>query len=182
MEVIEILKNGFQYKIYKIDEDEQHFLNFKKGDEVLPARYYDNESINERFFFLHKHEPNTPYWRDGGYECVNSLGGLYCFHFDTLILHPKYFEKKKKNTLNVSYTRSNKGKRGRSNKNLKNNNTYIPTGGKRGRPKKDENDLKSPKIYIPTGGKRGRPKKDENDLKPPKIYIPTGGKRGRPKK
>ncbi len=162
MEIIDKPCKYTPYKAYKLTEDEQHFLNFEKGVEVLPARYYGTGVSNGKFFFLRKHEVGSPNWKDGGYECSNSLGGVYCFHFDAIILHPKYFRKKRKISIKT--------------------NTYVPTGGKRGRPRKDPKDLKNPKVYVPTGGKRGRPRKDPSKLQTPQEYVPTGRKRGRPSK
>jgi len=159
-----IIKPGkyVSYKAYKLTENEQHFLNFEKGVEVLPARYQGDVVSKGKFHFLRRHEVGDPHWRDGGYECSNSLGGVYCFGFDEIIVHPKYFRKKRKIDIKT--------------------NTYISTGGKRGRPKKDPNDLKNPKVYVPTGGQRGRPRKDPSKLQTPQVYVPTGRKRGRPSK
>ena len=162
MEIINKPGKYAPYKAYKLNEDEQHFLNFEKGMDVLPARYHGDGLNNGKFFFLRKHEAGTPFWRDGGYECSNSLGGIYCFHFDGIILHPKYFKKKRKIDPKT--------------------NTYTPTGGKRGRPKKDAKDLKNPKVYVPTGGTKGRPRKDPSKLQTPQVYTSTGRKRGRPSK
>jgi hypothetical protein len=162
MEIIDKPCKYTPYKAYKLTEDEQHFLNFEKGVEVLPARYHGTGVSHGKFFFLRKHEVGSPNWKDGGYECSNSLGGVYCFHFDAIILHPRYFRKKRKISIKT--------------------NTYVPTGGKRGRPRKDPKDLKNPKVYVPTGGKRGRPRKDPSKLQTPQEYVPTGRKRGRPSK
>ena len=162
MKVIDKQGKYASYKAYKLTEDEQYYLNFEKDVEVLPARYYDSKSNNGKFFFLRKHEPRTPNWEDGGYECSHSLGGIYCFYFDTLILHPRYFKKKRKSTPKTINSPSVKGKKGR--------------------PKKDPQDLKTPQVYVPTGRKRGRPRKDPKNLKTPRVYVPTGGKKGRPKK
>ncbi len=162
MEIIDKPCKYTPYKAYKLTEYEQHFLNFEKGVEVLPARYHGTGVSNGKFFFLRKHEVGSPNWKDGGYECSNSLGGVYCFHFDAIILHPKYFRKKRKSTPKTVNSPSVKGKRGR--------------------PKKDPKDLKTPQVYVPTGRKRGRPRKDPKDLKTPRVYVPTGRKKGRPKK
>ena len=162
MKIIDKPSKFVPYKAYELTEDEQYLLKFEKGVEVLPARYHGTGVSHGKFFFLRKHEVGSPNWKDGGYECSNSLGGIYCFHFDAIILHPKYFRKKRK--INIK------------------TNTYTPTGGKRGRPKKDPKDLKNPKIYVPTGGKRGRPRKDPSKLQTTPEYVPTGRKRGRPSK
>jgi len=47
------------YKAYKLNEDEQHFLNFEKGMDVLPAKYHGDGLNNSKFFFLRKHEALT---------------------------------------------------------------------------------------------------------------------------
>jgi hypothetical protein len=95
-------------------------------------------------------------------QYISDMVCIYCFYFDTLILHPRYFKKKRKSTPKTINSPSVKGKRGR--------------------PKKDPKDLKTPQIYVPTGRKRGRPRKDPKNLKTPRVYVPTGGKKGRPKK
>ena len=41
-----------------------------------------------------KHEPNTPGWKDGGYECYDINGAFRAFHLDALIVHPRVFKKK----------------------------------------------------------------------------------------
>ena len=135
------------------------------------------------FYFIKRHEPLTPHWYEGGFECRDSNGATRAFHLDALIVHPKYFKRKAK--AEKILKSKGTGKRGRPKMDpaLKKTPTvYVPTGGKRGRPRKDPSELKTPKVYIPTGGKRGRPRKDPNTLQAPKVYIPTGGKRGRPKK
>ena len=162
MKIVDIPSKFVPYKAYELTEDEQYLLNFEEGVEVVPARYHGTGVSSGKFFFLRKHEVGSPNWKDGGYECSNSLGGIYCFHFDAIILHPKYFRKKRK--INIK------------------TNTYTSTGGKRGRPKKDPKDLKNPKVYVPTGGKRGRPRKDPSKLQTTPEYVPTGRKRGRPSK
>ncbi len=161
MQIIEIPANVVPRKAFKLDSDEQHLVEFKPGIEVLPAQYADTDTNSTpTFYFIQRHEPNTPHWRDGGYECSDSNGARRAFHLDALIVHPKYFKRKAK-----------------AEKILKSKGT-----GKRGRPRKDPSQLKTPTVYIPTGGKRGRPRKDPNTLQAPKVYVPTGRKRGRPSK
>ena len=65
-----IIKPGkyVSYKAYKLTENEQHFLNFEKGVEVLPARYQGDVVSKGKFYFLRRHEVGHPHWRDGGYE------------------------------------------------------------------------------------------------------------------
>ena len=161
MQIIEIPANVVPRKAFKLDSDEQHLVEFKPGIEVLPAQYADTDTNSTpTFYFIQRHEPNTPHWRDGGYECSDSNGARRAFHLDALIVHPKYFKRKAK-----------------AEKILKSKGT-----GKRGRPRKDPSQLKTPTVYVPTGGKRGRPRKDPNTLQAPKVYVPTGRKRGRPSK
>ena len=160
MKVIEIPAAVYPRKAFQLDADEQHFLDFKPGIQVLPAQYGEDESGASLFYFIQRHEPGTPHWKDGGYECSDSNGARRAFHLDALIVHPKYFKRKAK----AEKIRTSKGT------------------GKRGRPKKDPSELKVATVYVPTGGKRGRPRKDPNTLQTLKVYVPTGGKRGRPSK
>jgi len=161
MKVIEIPAAIVPRKAFQLDDNEQHLTEFKPGIEVLPAHYADTDTTGTPiFYYIQRHEPGTPNWRDGGYECSDSNGARRAFHLDALIVHPKYFKRKAK-----------------AEKILKSKGT-----GKRGRPRKDPSELKTPTVYVPTGGKRGRPRKDPNTLQAPKVYVPTGGKRGRPRK
>ena len=161
MKIIEVPANVCPRKAYQLDSDEQHLVEFKPGIEVLPAQFADSDTnTTPIFYFIQRHEPNTPHWKDGGFECSDSNGARRAFHLDSLIVHPKYFKRKAK-----------------AEKILKSKGT-----GKRGRPKMDPSLKKTPTVYVKTGGKRGRPRKDPNTLQAPKVYIPTGGKRGRPRK
>ena len=128
---------------------------------MLPAQFADSDTnTTPTFYYIQRHEPNTPHWKDGGHEVGDSNGAKRAFHLDALIVHPKYFKRKAK-----------------AEKILKSKGT-----GKRGRPKMDPALRKTPTVYVPTGGKRGRPRKDPNTLQAPKVYVPTGRKRGRPSK
>ena len=161
MKVIEIPAAIVPRKAFQLDDNEQHLTEFKPGIEVLPAHYADTDTTGTPiFYYIQRHEPGTPNWRDGGYECSDSNGARRAFYLDALIVHPKYFKRKAK-----------------AEKILKSKGT-----GKRGRPRKDPSELKVQAVYVPTGGKRGRPRKDPNTLQAPKVYVPTGGKRGRPRK
>lgn len=161
MKVIEIPAAIVPRKAFQLDDDEQHLTEFKPGIEVLPAQYADSDTSNTPvFYFVQRHEPNTPHWKEGGYECNDSNGARRAFYLDSLIVHPKYFKRKAK----AKAILERKGT------------------GKRGRPRKDPSQLQQVKVYVPTGGKRGRPRKDPNTLQAPKVYVPTGGKRGRPRK
>jgi hypothetical protein len=156
MKVIEIEAKVAKRKAYEIEADEQEYLNFSAGVEVLPAQYFDND-YGCKFYYRKRHEPGTPHWSDGGYEYVEENGAIRAFHLDSLIVHPRYFKKKAKAAQR------------------------IKTGGKRGRPKMDPSLKKVPVVYVKTGGKRGRPKMDPT-LKKSTVYVKTGGKRGRPRK
>ena len=161
MQVIEIPANVCPRKAFKLDSDEQHLIEFKPGIEVLPAQFADSDTnTTPTFYYIQRHEPGTPHWRDGGHECSDSNGARRAFHLDSLIVHPKYFKRKAK----AEKIRTSKGT------------------GKRGRPKMDPSLKKTPTVYVKTGGKRGRPRKDPNTLQTLKVYVPTGGKRGRPSK
>ena len=158
MKVIEIEAPVYPRKAYVVESDEQHFLEFKSGIEVLPAMYYDSNP-DTIFYYRKKHEDGEPGWKGGGYECVEANGAMRAFHLDSLIVHPKYFKRKAK---------------------AEKIRTSIGTG-KRGRPKMDPSLKKEVTVYVKTGGKRGRPKMDPT-LKKSTVYVKTGGKRGRPRK
>ena len=116
MQVIEIPANVAPRKAFKLDSDEQHLVEFKPGIEVLPAQFADSDTnTTPTFYYIQRHEPNTPHWKDGGFECSDSNGAKRAFHLDALIVHPKYFKRKAK-----------------AEKILKSKGT-----GKRGRPRKD---------------------------------------------
>jgi hypothetical protein len=156
MKIIEIEANIIPRKAYVIEADEQQYLEFTNGIEVLPAMYYEtNHDI--KFYFRKRHEDGEPGWRGGGYECVEGNGAKRAFHLDSLIVHPRYFKHKEKTAK------------------------ILKSKSKRGRPKIDPALKKTPTIYIPTGGKRGRPKIDPV-LKKSIVYIKTNRKRGRPRK
>lgn len=159
MQIIEIPANIMPRKAYKVEENEQEYLNFTEGIEVLPAMYYNTTDAGP-FYFVRIHEVGEPGWSEGGYECVEANGARRAFHLDSLIIHPKYFKRKEK----AEKIRNRKG------------------NGKRGRPKMDPSLKKTPTVYVPTGGKRGRPKKDPSLKKVATVYVPTGRKRGRPRK
>lgn len=156
MKVIDIEANIVPRKAYVVEADEQQYLEFTEGIEVLPANYYETEP-GVKFYYRKKHEPNTPGWKDGGYECVEENGAIRAFYLDSLIVHPRYFKRKEKAAK------------------------ILKSKGKRGRPKMDPALKKAPIVYVKTGGKRGRPKMDPA-LKKSTVYVKTGGKRGRPRK
>ena len=158
MKVIEIEANIVPRKAYVVEADEQQYLEFTDGIEVLPAMYYESDP-GTKFYFKKKHEDGEPGWRGGGYECVEENGAKRAFHLDSLIVHPRYFKRKEK----AEKIRTRTGT------------------GKRGRPKMDPSLKKTPTVYVKTGGKRGRPKMDPA-LKKSTVYVKTGGKRGRPRK
>lgn len=161
MKVIEVKAHTLTRKAYQLNADEQQYLNFKPEVEVLPAMYYDSEIASGKFYFTKKHEPGTPGWKDGGYECYDDNGAFRAFHLDALIVHPKLFKGKIKAPITGVMIDKPKGKRGRPKKDpslLKVKTEYVSTGRKRGRPKKDASELKS-KPYVKTGNRRGRPAK-----------------------
>ena len=160
MKIIEIPAAIVPRKAFLLDADEQHFLEFKPGIQVLPAQYSEDESGAPLFHFIARHEDGEKCWKGGGYEVRDSNGASRAFHLDSLIVHPKYFKRKAK----AKAILERKGT------------------GKRGRPKKHPSELKVATVYVPTGGKRGRPRINSNTLQTLKVYVPTGGKRGRPSK
>jgi len=163
MKVIEVKNNLITRKAYELDNDEQHYLEFKPDIDVLPALYYNSDVASGNFYFKQKHEPGTPMWENGGYECYDENGAFRAFHLDALIIHPRIFKGKSKSKAAIELI-TNKPK------------------GKKGRPKMDPSLKKTTEVYVPTGGKRGRPKMDPSLKKTIVEYVPTGGKRGRPKK
>ena len=158
MKVIEIEAPIYPRKAYVVEDNEQEYLNFTKGIEVLPAQYYESDNGN-KFYFKKYHPDGTPGWKGGGYECFDSTGASRAFYADSLIIHPRYFKRKAK----AEKIRTSTGT------------------GKRGRPKMDPSLKKEIIAYVKTGGKRGRPKIDPT-LKKSIVYVKTGGKRGRPRK
>ena len=158
MRIIEVEAPVYPRKAYVIEDNEQEYLNFTSGIEVLPATYYENDN-GGKFYYVRTHQDGTPGWKGGGYECVEGNGAIRAFHLDSLIVHPKYFKRKAK----AEKIRTSTGT------------------GKRGRPKMDPSLKKEPTVYVKTGGKRGRPKMDPT-LKKSTVYVKTGGKRGRPRK
>lgn len=158
MKIINIDAPIVPRKAYVLEENEQEYLNFTNGIEVLPAQYYEND-YGAKFYFRKRFEPGERFYPEGGFECVEENGSRRSFHLDALIVHPRYFERKKK----AEKIRTSTGT------------------GKRGRPKMDPSLKKTVEVYVKTGGKRGRPKKDPSELKS-MVYVKTGGKRGRPKK
>lgn len=158
MKIIEIEANIVPRKAYVVDDNEQEYLAFTEGIEVLPAMYYETDP-GTKFYFKKKHEDGEPGWKGGGYECFEENGANRAFHLDSLIVHPRYFKRKAK----AEKIRTSTGT------------------GKRGRPKMDPSLKKTPTVYVKTGGKRGRPKMDPTQKKS-MVYVKTGGKRGRPRK
>ena len=156
MKIISVEAPIMPRKAYVLEENEQEYLNFTEGIEVLPAPYFETESGNA-FYFRKRFEPGERFYPDGGFECVEENGARRSFHLDALIVHPKYFKRKEKAAK------------------------IRTSSGKRGRPKMDPSLKKTPTVYVKTGGKRGRPKKDPTQLKST-VYVKTGGKRGRPRK
>ena len=158
MKVIEVPAQIYPRKAYVVEDTEQEYLNFTSGIEVLPATYYENDN-GGKFYYVRTHQDGTPGWKGGGYECVDEGGARRAFFLDSLIIHPRYFERKVK----AEKIRTSTGT------------------GKRGRPKMDPTLKKEVTVYVKTGGKRGRPKMDPTQKKSI-VYIKTGGKRGRPRK
>lgn len=189
MKVIEIKNKMYARKAYQLNTDEQYYLDFKPEIEVLPAIYYDSENPG-KFYFSKKHEPNTPGWKDGGYECYDENGAFRAFYLDALIVHPRMFRKKIKSNITGVMIDKPKGKRGRPKSDpslLKTKVEYVSTGRGRGRPKMDESLLKVKTQYIPNGGKRGRKPLSEEEKMKREVEKQlksqrSNGKRGRPKK
>jgi hypothetical protein len=161
MKVIEIKNNLTTRKAYELKDSEQHYLEFKPDIDVLPAMYHDSEIASGNFYFKKRHEPNTPMWKEGGYECYDENGAFRAFHLDSLIIHPRIFRGKSKSKA-ASELIVDKPK------------------GKRGRPKMDSTMKKTVEVYVPTGNPRGRKKKDPSELKS-KPYVKSGKPRGRPR-
>jgi hypothetical protein len=163
MKVIEIKNNLTTRKAYELKDSEQHYLEFKPDIDVLPAMYHDSEIASGNFYFKKRHEPNTPMWKEGGYECYDENGAFRAFHLDSLIIHPRIFRGKSKSKA-ASELIVDKPK------------------GKRGRPKMDSTMKKTVEVYVKKGTPRGRPKMNPELKKTVTEYVPTGGRRGRPSK
>jgi hypothetical protein len=158
MKVIEVEAPIYPRKAYVVEANEQEYLDFKEGIEVLPAQYYEND-YGRKYYFRKFHPAGSPGFKDSGYECNDDTGARRYFFSDSLIVHPRYFKRKAK----AAKILVSKGT------------------GKRGRPKMDPSLKKEVVAYVKTGGKRGRPKMDPT-LKKSIVYVKTGGKRGRPRK
>ena len=161
MKIITIDGDIMSRKAYVLDDNEQQYLDFKPGIDVLPAAHYESDTAGN-FYFVQQHEVGERFWKDGGYECVDDYGMKRAFCLDALIVHPRIFKGKTKAKVKVDEDKP-KGKRGRPpiDPSLKKVVTeYKPTGGKRGRPAADPA-LRKSHVYIPTGGKRGRPSKSK---------------------
>jgi hypothetical protein len=146
-------------KAYFLEENEQEYVNFTKGVEVLPADFYNNPQNAPTLYYVSTHDATEPGWSGGGHECIDGTGARRAFYLDSIIVHPRLFKRKEK----AEKIRTRTGT------------------GKRGRPKMDPSLKKTPTVYVKTGGKRGRPAKDPSERKSV-VYVKTGGKRGRPKK
>ncbi len=174
LEIIQIEGKIMPRMAFKGVEPEQ--LDFKEGDRVISAdlKFRGDET---RLYFRKKHEPNTPSWKDGGYECVDEYGMRRAFFLDALILHPN------QRWYDIS------GKKGKGRP--KGSGAVKPPidpdkpKGKRGRPSLSPEEKQKRETEIsnkPKGtGKRGRPAMDPS-LRKTKPYIPSGKPRGRPKK
>ena len=158
MKIITVNGDIMSRKAYALDDNEQQFLDFKPGIDVLPAAHYESDTAGN-FYFVKEHEPGEKYWPEGGYECVDDYGMKRAFFLDALIVHPRTFKGKTKAKVEVD--------------------EYKPKG-RRGRPPMDPSLKKTVAEYKPTGGFRGRPRKDPGELKS-KLYVKTGKPRGRPR-
>ena len=191
MEIIQINTSSIPRKAYALSEEEQQYLDFKEGIEVLPAAYSEGETA-DTFTYIKKHEPGEKHWRDGGHECWDSYGIRRAFYLDALIIHPKVFSTKRK-TVKITPSEFNKPEPGRRGRKpipleLRKTKPYVKTGGKRGRKAIDPSLKKEQKLYISTGQGRGRKplsaevKAQREAEKLAKSLLPKSGKRGRPKK
>jgi hypothetical protein len=66
MEIINKPGKYAPYKAYKLTENEQHFLNFERDVEILPARYQGDVVSKGKFYFLRRHEVGDPTLERGG--------------------------------------------------------------------------------------------------------------------
>jgi hypothetical protein len=161
MKIVTIAAPIMARKAYFLEDNEQEYLNFESGIDVLPAAHYESDTAGN-FYYVKKHEPGEKFWPEGGYECIDDYGMKRAFYLDALIVHPRVFKGKTKAKVKVDEDKP-KGKRGRPpmDPSLKKIVTeYKPTGGKRGRPAADPA-LRKSYVYVPTGGKRGRPSKSK---------------------
>jgi len=90
--LIQVEAGGYSRPAYS--EVSEHEIDFRPKIRVLPALHYNEDRI---FIFVKKHEPNTPGWKNGGYECreVNRedawLPKFRAFELDALIIHPNAY-------------------------------------------------------------------------------------------
>ena len=168
-------------RAYRFDSllEQTQFTSFKKGDRVLPADYFNNET-NIEFYFQERHEPGEKHWIEGGFECRDSTGGFRAFKLDALISHPSTIRQH----LPVEYELSEENsvkKRGRKKTKL----AVVEDKPKRskGRPKKDPSERKT-QPYVPKGTKRGRKPLSEEEKQKRLLEKENKPKRskGRPKK
>lgn len=191
MDIIIINTTSIPRKAYALTEEEQQqYLDFKEGIEVLPAAYSEGETA-DTFTYIKKHEPGEKHWRDGGHECWDSYGIKRAFYLDALIIHPKVFSTKRK-TVKITPSEFNKpepGRRGRPSlpPELRKTQPYVAKGTKRGRKPMDPSLKKEQKTYTPNGGRRGRAPlsaevKAQREAEKLAKSLLSSGKRGRPRK
>ena len=152
MKLIEIEASIGLRKAYA-DVDPQ-YMEFKKGDRVLPAPYFEDRKI--MFTFCKQHEPGEKGWPQGGYDVYGPTGDCRAFYLDQLILHPDIIKHRYKISIDTNKSGAKRGRKaGTGVKVAKPNGT-----GKRGRPSVAP-ELRKNKPYVATGLPRGRRKKTE---------------------
>ena len=165
-------------------EVDSKFLEFKPGCRVLSAEMeFMNDSTS--IFFVKKHEPNTKYWKEGGFECQDEFGHFRAFHLDGLVIHPTEFVETV--TITKEGVDGEMRRRGRPRIKPITVEDIEKPKGKRGRKPlspevKAQRDLEKSKEVVGDKRGRGRPKL-ALELRKTKPYQSKGfGKRGRPSK
>jgi hypothetical protein len=152
MKLIEIAATIGPRKAYS-DVDPQ-YMDFRKGDRVLPAPYFEDRKI--MFTFKEYYEPGTKGWPDGGYDVYGPTGDIRAYYLDQLILHPDIIKRRHKVSIDTNKSGAKRGRKaGSETKVVKANGN-----GKRGRPSVAP-ELRKNKPYVATGLPRGRRKKVE---------------------
>lgn len=130
------------------------YIDFRKGDRVLPAPYFEDRKI--MFTFDKYHEPGEKGWPDGGYDVYGPSGDYRAYYLDQLILHPDIIKRRHKVSIDTNKSGAKRGRKAGTESKIE-----KPKGtGKRGRPSVPDH-LKKNKPYVATGLPRGRRKKIE---------------------
>jgi len=157
-------------KVYHFDNEEERlkYTNFKVGSRVLPAEYFNNETVGVEFYYISTHTPyEIGHIGTGGITTQCSDGSIRTFYPDSVIISPNSFEMRKETT---QFDMNGEG---------------IKKRGRKGDPQKaakreEAKRIRQEKLERGEVLKRGRPTVDPS-LRKTKPYVPNGGQRGRKK-